>query len=557
MHRLFSLSPLLALSLAAASGCTQAQQHLFAADARAAAPTTAAAQEVAAQVPVAAPLLAQAGSGGSGGDAQLAPMPSLAPLVKRLRPVVVNINSKYRPRAQAQRSQRRGQMPPGHPQVDPRQGEGDEGEDDSGDPMERFFRRFGNPNGGTPDRRERSGLGSGFLIGDGLVITNNHVVQIQEGPDGKFRPMDEIKVITDDQAPGGTREFSAKLIGADPKSDIALLRIDDPKGKALPGANLGDSDALEVGDYVVAIGEPFGLQATVTAGIISAKERVQAGAGQNGAYTDYLQTDASINPGNSGGPLFNLRGEVVGVNSAIISGANTIGFAIPIAVVKQILPQLKTVGKVVRGFLGVQLQPLSQDTAEQLGLKSTQGALVADVVKGGPAAEAGLKAGDVITAVNGKAIADNFMLTREVGTIPPGQSIRLDYIRETKAGSLSAKVKARPEDEEAAGAPAPEGEKAGADLLGLVIEPLTPDLARRARVDVATKGVIITDLSPESVAASAGIEPGMVIIEVNRKPVTTPEEYSKAVKNVKPGDVVLLRVRTAQAAQFVTLRIPK
>ncbi len=560
MHRLLSLSPLVVLSLAAAVGCTQGSQHLFAADAQAAAPAQVAAQPAAAQVPVAAPLLAQASPGGSGGDALLAPMPSLAPLVKRLRPVVVNINSKYRPRAQAQRSQRRGQMPPGHPQVDPRQGEGDEGEDDSGDPMERFFRRFGNPNnpgGTTPDRRERSGLGSGFLIGDGLVITNNHVVQIQEGPEGKFRPMDEIKVITDDLAEVGAREFSAKLIGADPKSDIALLRIDDPKGKALPGASLGDSDGLEVGDYVVAIGEPFGLQATVTAGIISAKERVQAGAGQNGAYTDYLQTDASINPGNSGGPLFNLRGEVVGVNSAIISGANTIGFAIPIAVVKQILPQLKKDGKVVRGFLGVQLQQLNQDTAEQLGLKSTQGALVADVVKGGPAAEAGLKAGDVITAVNGKAIADNFMLTREVGTVPPGQSIKLDYVRETKAGSLTAKVKARPEDEETASSPAPEGEKGGADLLGLVIEPLTPDLARRARVDPATKGVIITDLSPESVAASAGIEPGMVIIEVNRKPVSTPEEYSKAVKNVKPGDVVLLRVRTAQAAQFVTLRIPK
>jgi serine protease Do len=561
MHRLFSLSPLLVLSLAgaiAAGGCTQAQQHLFAADAQAAAPAPAAAQPAAAQLPVAAPVLAQASPGGSGGDAQLAPMPSLAPLVKRLRPVVVNINSKYRPRAQAQaqRNQRKGVMPPGHPQVDPRD-DGEGGDDESGDPMERFFRRFGNPNGGMPDRRERSGLGSGFLIGDGLVITNNHVVQIQEGPDGKFRPMDEIKVITDDLAQGGTREFAAKLIGADPKSDIALLRIDDPKGKALPGANLGDSDALEVGDYVVAIGEPFGLQATVTAGIVSAKERVQAGAGQNGAYTDYLQTDASINPGNSGGPLFNLRGEVVGVNSAIISGANTIGFAIPIAVVKQILPQLKKDGKVVRGFLGVQLQPLNQDTAEQLGLKSTQGALVADVVKGGPAAEAGLKAGDVITAVNGKAIADNFMLTREVGTIPPGQSIKLDYIRETRAGSLTAKVKARPEDEENTAPPSSEGEKGGADLLGLVIEPLTPDLARRARVDVATKGVIITDLSPESVAASAGIEPGMVIVEVNRKAVSTPEEYSKAVKNVKPGDVVLLRVRTANAAQFITLRIPK
>src|SRR5438445_5228884 len=238
--------------------------------------------------------------------------------------------------------------------------------------MERFFRYFVQP---MPNDHERRGLGSGFLIGDGLVLTNNHVVEVQdESRPGRYRPMDEIKVITDETAPGGAREFSAKVIGNDPKSDIAVLRIEGKEVEKLKYATLGDSDSIQVGDYVLAIGEPFGLQATVTAGIISAKERTQFG----GPYSDYLQTDASINPGNSVGPLFNMKGEVVGINSAIISGANTIGFAIPIAVVKQILPALREKGKVVRGYLGVQPQAITADMAETLGLKSSRGALLAE-----------------------------------------------------------------------------------------------------------------------------------------------------------------------------------
>ncbi len=284
---------------------------------------------------------------------QTGPMPSLAPLVRQLRPVVVNINSRFKPR----RPRMAQRLPQGHPRLrgpqddDNGNGEGNDDEDQPQDPMERFFRFFGQP---QPDEQERHGLGSGFLIGDGIVLTNNHVVEIQdENNRGKFRPMDEIKVITDESAPGGARELSAKVIGNDPKADIAILKIDGKDVGSLKYATLGDSDALEVGDYVVAIGEPFGLQATVTSGIISAKERTQFG----GPYSDYLQTDASINPGNSGGPLFNMKGEVVGVNAAIISGANTIGFAIPINVVKQILPQLKATGRVVRGFLGVPRRP--------------------------------------------------------------------------------------------------------------------------------------------------------------------------------------------------------
>src|SRR5438309_5345712 len=375
---------------------------------------------------------------------QVGPMPSLAPLVKQLRPVVVNINSRVKPR-QGRVSQR---VPQGHPRMRPPQQDEEDGnsdEEDSQDPMERFFRYFGQP---TPNEQERRGLGSGFLIGDGLVLTNNHVVEVQdESRPGRYRPMDEIKVITDETAPGGAREFSAKVIGNDPKSDIAVLRIEGKDVDKLKYAALGDSDSVEVGDYVLAIGEPFGLQATVTSGIISAKERTQFG----GPYSDYLQTDASINPGNSGGPLFNLKGEVVGINAAIISGANTIGFAIPIAVVKQILPQLKEKGKVVRGFLGVQPQAITADMVDQLGLKSTKGALIAEVVHGGPADQAGLKPGDVVVALNGRPVSDNNQLTRDVGVIPPGQTVKLELVRDGKEKSVQAKLAPRPDETDQGG----------------------------------------------------------------------------------------------------------
>src|SRR5438067_10125919 len=348
---------------------------------------------------------------------QVGPMPSLAPLVKQLRPVVVNINSRIKPR-QGRVSQR---MPQGHPRVRPPQQDEDNGgdEDDSQDPMERFFRYFGQP---MPDEQERGGLGSGFLIGDGLVLTNNPVVEIQDEPrPGRYRPMDEIKVITDETAPGGAREFAAKVIGNDPKSDVALLKIEGKDVEKLKYASLGDSDNVEVGDYVLAIGEPFGLQATVTSGIISAKERTQFG----GPYSDYLQTDASINPGNSGGPLFNMKGEVVGVNAAIISGANTIGFAIPVNVVKQILPQLKQTGKVVRGFLGVQPQAITADMVDNLGLKSTKGALVVDVAQDSPAADAGLEPGDIVVEVNRRPVGSASDYRTAVKSVKKGDTALL------------------------------------------------------------------------------------------------------------------------------------
>jgi serine protease Do len=476
---------------------------------------------------------------------QLGPPPSLAPIVKQLRPVVVNINSRFKPRRPrvAQRLPRQ-RLP------DNNQDEGD----DQQDPMERFFRFFGQP-GPMPDEQERHGLGSGFLIGDGLVLTNNHVVEVQDesGRPGRFRPMDEIKVITDETAPGGAREFAAKVIGNDPKSDVALLKIEGKDVGNLKYATLGDSDALEVGDYVIAIGEPFGLQATVTSGIISAKERTQFG----GPWSDYLQTDASINPGNSGGPLFNLKGEVIGVNAAIIGGANTIGFAIPINVVKQILPQLKSKGKVTRGFLGVSPQAITADMVDTLHLQSTRGALIANVEKESPAEKAGLKPGDVIVALNGHPIADNNQLTRDIGAVPPGNTVKLEVIRDVKSRTQEVKLAPRPDEMEDVSGKSSDrggGESSG-DLLGLSVQDLTPELARRARVDPETKGAVVVEVAPDSPAANAGFEPGDVVLEVNRQPVTSASDYRRAVKGLKKGDTALLRVRRGQATQYEPVRV--
>src|SRR2546422_944768 len=445
MHRRFTvITALLAGAFAAiaalplVSSCQRrpSDTSFLAADAQAAAPTTTA--ETVKQV---------------------GPMPSLAPLVKQLRPVVVNINSRIKPR-QGRVSQR---LPQGHPRVRPPQDEedGSGDEEDSQDPMERFFRYFGQP---TPNEQERRGLGSGFPIG-----------------------------------------------------------------------------------------EPFGLQATVTSGIISAKERTQFG----GPYSDYLQTDASINPGNSGGPLFNLKGEVVGVNAAIISGANTIGFAIPVNVVKQILPQLKQTGRVVRGFLGVQPQAITADMVDNLGLKSTKGALIADVVKDSPAEHAGIKPGDVVVGLNGKPVNDNSQLTRDVGVIPPGNTMKLDVVREGRPRTVEVKLAERPDEREQTGRTPSRssGEKEQGDLLGLSVQDVTPQLARRSQLDASTKGAVVVDVAPDSPASDAGLEPGDVVVELNRRSVNSAADYRSAVKTVKKGDTVLVRVKRGQATQYIPVRV--
>jgi serine protease Do len=489
-------------------------------------------------------------------ERQFSAMPSLAPIVKQLRPTVVNVASKFKPRriARLQRQPNRNQRQNPFENNNPGDDDDDDQQQQQEDPMERFFRFFGGPQNQRPDQEERHGLGSGFLIGDGYVLTNNHVVEIQDPGSQKFRPMDDIKVSTDETAPGGSREFTAKVVGNDPKSDVALLKIEGEHVNELPRAALGDSDALQVGDYVIAIGEPFGLQATVTSGIISAKER-SLGAGT--AYNDFLQTDASINPGNSGGPLFNLRGEVIGINSAIISGANTIGFAIPIAVVKQILPQLREKGKVVRGFMGVQPQAITADMVDQLGLKSTKGALIAEVVPKSPAKMAGLQPGDVVVALNGRPVNDPNQFQRDVGTILPNHTAKIDVIRDGKTRNFEVKLAQRPEDTEVSENSQGQGgeERPVGDALGVRVQNLTPDLAQRARVDTDVKGVVVMDVAADSPAATAGIEPGDVIVEINRQPVSSVEDYRKALGRLKKGGTALVRVRQGPAATYMTLKL--
>jgi serine protease Do len=384
------------------------------------------------------------------GDRQFSTMPSLAPIVKQLRPMVVNVASRFKPRRIA-----RNQQPPrgrGQPRQNPfDNGPGDDdengGQGGQDDPMERFFRFFGGgPQGQGPDQQERHGLGSGFLIGDGYVLTNNHVVEIQDPGSNKFRPMDDIKVSTDETAPGGSREFTAKVVGNDPKSDVALLKIEGEHVAELPRAVLGDSDALQVGDYVIAIGEPFGLQATVTAGIISAKERA---LGPGSVYSDYLQTDASINPGNSGGPLLNMAGEVVGINTLGAGGdgnivAQGIGFAIAINAARPIAEQPATAGRVVHPFLGIAYGLVTPALAERFDLPAKQGVVISQVVAGAPAAQAGLQLKDVITAVDGQPIVDETTLGRALSRRKPGERVQLTVARGTERLTLDVTLGERP-----------------------------------------------------------------------------------------------------------------
>ena len=249
---------------------------------------------------------------------------------------------------------------------------------------------------------------------------------------------------------------------------------------------------------------------------------------------------------------------MIGVNTAIIGGANTIGFAIPIAVVKQILPQLQKTGRVVRGFLGVQPQPITQDMVDSLGLKSTQGALIADVVKGGPADKAGIKPGDVVTALNGKPVSDNNQLTRDVGAIPPSQTVKLDVVRDGKTRTVEVKLYERPDEMDQSsrgGGQGGESDKSSGDLLGLRVQELTPEMAQRARVDPSTKGVVVTGVAQDSPASQAGIDPGDVILEINKQPVASVADYKKAVSKLKKGQTALVRVRSGQAVQYVSARI--
>jgi serine protease Do len=378
--------------------------------------------------------------------------------------------------------------------------------------------RFPPHNGGSFVQR---GTGSGFIIRkDGIVLTNNHVVQNAR----------EITVKL-----GDGRELAARVIGRDPKTDLALLQIEGAEN--FPVAALGDSDQLKVGDWVLAIGNPFGLSNTVTAGIVSAKAR-SVGAGP---YDDFIQTDASINPGNSGGPLLDEQGRVVGINTMIFSqsGGNIgIGFAIPINLARQLVPQLEESGHVTRGWLGVTVQPLTPDLSAALGTEEQQGALVAEVAPNSPAAEAGFRVGDVITSYDGKKVDESHQLPMLVASTPIGSTVPVAVVRKGDEKTLDAKI-AKLRDDVAAESPSPKQGK-----WGLALRDLTPAERRQLGLDDGV-GVLVAGVTPGSPAYDAEVHSGDVVLQVNRKPVGTAREMEAEVQHAPEGKPLLLLVHPA------------
>jgi len=393
---------------------------------------------------------------------------------------------------------------------------------------EEFFNRFF---GEIPQRDyvQRS-LGSGFIIDrEGYIITNNHVV---EGAS-------EIRVRLSTE-----KEYDAEIVGRDSKTDLALIKI--KAWNDLPVVELGDSDKLEIGEWVMAIGNPFGLSHTVTVGIVSAKGRVIG----SGPYDDFIQTDASINPGNSGGPLFNLQGEVVGINTAIVATGQGIGFAIPINVAKEVIPQLKKKGKVTRGGIGVYVQKLTPELAKSFGLEKSKGALVADVIPGGAAEAGGIRRGDVIVKFDGKDIDEMNELPRIVASTPVGKDVEVEVLREGKPLKLRLKVGELKEEPAA-----PAAEKAQIEL-GMSVQEITPEVARQLQLK-EPGGVIVSRVEPGGPAEEAGVQQGDIIREVNGRVIRTLSDYQSAIAKIKKDEVVRLLIKRGERSLYLAFRSNK
>jgi serine protease Do len=405
-----------------------------------------------------------------------------------------------------------------------------------------FFRQFfgnqGNPFGQQgpgqgqgpeeekPQQQREMSLGSGVIVStDGYILTNNHVV------DGAS----DIKVSLQDK-----REFKAQLIGADPKSDLAVLKI---PATDLTAITFGDSGKTQVGDFVLAIGDPFGVGKTVTMGIVSATGRTGLDIEGNEAYEDFIQTDAAINPGNSGGALINVRGELVGINTAILTGEEGggnqgVGFAIPVDMARGIMQQLVSNGKVSRGYLGIIIQEVTPDLAKAFSLPNTNGALIGDVKPDGPAAKAGLKKGDIIVKLNGQPVEDYHTLRLQIASTPPGQTVQLGIERGSAMQTVSVTLAQLPETTEKADAES--SEETPSSLAGVQVQALTSDIAQQLNLPSDTHGVVVTDVDQSSAAAEAGLQRGDVIQEVNRQPVESVDQYNRAVKAANGQEVLLL-----------------
>ena len=468
-----------------------------------------------------------------------APM-SFADLVSKLQPAVVNISTNQRITQQAQPNPF------------------------AGTPFEGMFGQQQGQSNGGPVTREATSLGSGFIISpDGYVVTNNHVVAPAAGVKGAT--VDSITVTLVDR-----KEYVAKLIGRDPTSDLALLKID---AKNLPFVKFGDSEAARVGDWVVAIGNPFGLGGTVTAGIVSSLHRVTGG----GAYDRFIQTDAAINQGNSGGPMFDLSGNVIGINSQILGsqggGSIGIGFAIPAVDAKPVIEKLMKGTTIARGYLGVGVQPLSDDLAGSFGLPKNQGELVGRIEPGQAADKAGLKAGDIVLRVNGKPVTPDQSLSYLVANVTPGSRIPLDIVRQGRPMTINAVIGTRPSEDQLAALTNPDDSsemgdngdtpsvgQPAANALGVTVQTLTPQIARNFNVDSSVQGVVIANVDSSSDAGSKGLKRGDVIVSVNGIPVGTAAALGAAITQAKAAgraQVALQIVRGRNPAYFIGIKLKK
>lgn len=449
---------------------------------------------------------------------------SFADLVERVSPAVVSVTAEEK--------------------VGPSEAE------DMPDGFKEFFRQFGGRGAPQmrPQARKATSMGSGFIIDkSGLIVTNNHVV------DGATK----IKV----KLPDG-RTFDAKLIGTDAATDVALLRV--KSDKPLPTVEFGNDRTLRVGDWVVAVGNPFGLSNTVTAGIVSSIGRDLGNAEQ--PYTDFIQIDAPINRGNSGGPTFDLRGQVIGMNSMIFSptgGSIGIGFAIPSSTIKDVVAALETHGRVARGWLGVQIQPVTPEIATSMGLAEPKGALVASTVPDSPAARAGVRQGDVIVAINGKDIADAHDVTRRVASLPAGKSAAFTVLRDGQRQTVNVTVGAKKDAQVASNidpqAGGREGVAATIKAMGLGLTSLTPDVRRAYNIDETVQGVLVTQVDPDSGAADQGLRPGDIVVSIHNKAVHTPQDIEKSVAAAHTAGAksVLLLVSSDGTPHFVAVPLDR
>ncbi|MDP2645259.1 MAG: DegQ family serine endoprotease [Desulfobacterales bacterium] len=397
------------------------------------------------------------------------------------------------------------------------------------DQMKDFFEKFF----GEDNQREfkQRSLGSGFIIDqDGYIVTNNHVIEDAEKVQVKLK---------------SGAEFEAEIVGRDPNTDLALIKV--KSSEKLPFVNLGNSEILKVGQWVIAIGSPFGLEQTVTAGIVSAKGRVIG----SGPYDDFIQTDASINPGNSGGPLLNMNGEVVGINTAIIASGQGIGFAIPINMAKGVIKQLQNEGEVTRGWLGVGIQDLSKEVAEYYGIKSGKGVIIAEVFEGDPADKAGIKQKDIILEVNGEKLETSRDLTRMIAGIPVGKIVTVKILREGKELNVKVSVAKRNDKKLASRSSV----KPPDEELGIRVSELTAEIKTRFNL-ADSEGVIVVATTPDGKGEKAGLLAGDIIKEINHQPVKTLEDYTRIIQAVKPADPIQVFLRRMNVG-FLVVRLTK